>query len=113
MKPVVLGVAFAAELGLLATAAWCGWSLPGSVVLRLVAAVLLPVLVGVVWGLVLAPRARRRWPEPWRTVGKVTLLVLGGVALLAGGHPWLAALLGVVGSAATVVGRGWDLAVAS
>ncbi|MDN5863446.1 MAG: YrdB family protein [Salinisphaera sp.] len=80
-----------AELAMLAVFAVAGARL-GSGAAALALAVLLPMLVAILWGLCLAPRARRRLPHPWRLVVKLVLMVAGAGLLAASG----AALWGVV-----------------
>ena len=65
---VLLTIRFLAELGLLAALAWAGWHLVDSEFGSLVLAVLLPAAAAVVWGLWIAPRARRRLADPARAV---------------------------------------------
>src|SRR4051794_41901994 len=50
-------VAFGSELAALAALAVGGWALPGSTTLRVVAAVGLPLVAAVLWGLFAAPHA--------------------------------------------------------
>jgi hypothetical protein len=65
---VLLTIRFLAELGMLAALAWAGWHLLDSTFGSLVLAVLLPAAAAVVWGLWVAPRARRRLADPARVV---------------------------------------------
>jgi hypothetical protein len=53
-------LAFLDELTLLVLLAIAGASLPVATALRVVLAIVLPVAVAIVWGLLLAPRASRR-----------------------------------------------------
>ena len=87
-----LTVAFLAELAALAALAVWGWSLPGSTVGRLLLAVAVPAVAGVLWGVFAAPRA------PVQVLALtllVKLVVFGGavLALVATGHPRLAIAL--------------------
>jgi hypothetical protein len=84
-----LTTAFLAELAALAALAVWGWSVPDVTVGRLLLAVAVPAVAGVLWGVFAAPRA------PVQVLALtllVKLVVFGGAvfALLATGHPWLA-----------------------
>ncbi|WP_206791000.1 YrdB family protein [Amycolatopsis sp. MtRt-6] len=96
---VVLTVRFLTELALLGGLALAGTQLGSGVVLAIVDAVLLPLGAAVLWGLFVAPRARRRLPEPGRFLLEFALFAATGVVLALLG--WL-----VVGLAVSVVGIG-------
>jgi uncharacterized protein DUF2568 len=89
-----LAAAFVSELAALAALAVWGWSLSGSGPLRLAAAVGLPLVAAVLWGVFAAPRApvRRRGPA-----AAVKVAVLGGavLGLLLTGHVPAAVALAV------------------
>jgi hypothetical protein len=87
-----LAVAFLAELAALAALAVWGWSVPDSTVWRLLLAVAVPAVAGVLWGVFAAPRA----PVQVRALTLlVKVVVFGGavLALVATGHPRLAIAL--------------------
>src|SRR5436309_2604362 len=94
---VVLMVRFLTELALLGGLALAGAQLGSGVVLAIVDAVLLPVVAAAIWGLFIAPRARRRLPEPARFLVEFALFVTTGVVLALVG--WLVSgiVLAVVG----------------
>ena len=94
---VVLTVRFLTELALLGGLALAGTQLGGGLALAIVDAVLLPVAAGALWGLFVAPRARRRLPEPARFLLEFALFAVTGVVLALLG--WLVAgiTLAVVG----------------
>ncbi|WP_410668445.1 YrdB family protein [Amycolatopsis sp. cmx-4-68] len=96
---VVLTVRFLTELALLAGLAVAGAHLGGGLVLSIVYAVLLPLAAAAVWGMFIAPRARRRLPEPARFLVEFVLFAVTGVVL--GLVGWL-----VAGVALAVVGIG-------
>ncbi len=75
-------LAFLLELAALAVLAWGGWRLGGDGVLRVVAAVGLPVLAAVLWGAFAAPHAA--FPS---AVGRLVVqaLVFGGAAAVLAG----------------------------
>ncbi|MGW4057288.1 YrdB family protein [Amycolatopsis sp. NPDC004747] len=96
---VVLTVRFLTELALLGGLALAGTQLGSGVALAVVDAVLLPVAAAALWGLFVAPRARRRLPEPARFLLEFALFAVTGVVLALVG--WL-----VAGIAVAVVGIG-------
>ncbi|WP_410606999.1 YrdB family protein [Amycolatopsis sp. lyj-109] len=86
---VVLTVRFLTELALLGGLALAGTQLGSGVALAVVDAVLLPVAAAALWGLFVAPRARRRLPEPARFLLEFVLFAGTGVVLALVG--WLVA----------------------
>ena len=90
---VVLTVRFLTELALLGGLALAGTQLGSGVALAIVDAVLLPVAAAALWGLFIAPRARRRLPEPVRFLLEFALFAVTGVVLALVG--WLAAGIAV------------------
>ncbi|MDS0132503.1 MULTISPECIES: YrdB family protein [unclassified Amycolatopsis] len=78
---VVLTARFLTELMLLGGLALAGTQLGSGVALAIVDAVLLPVAAAALWGLFLAPRARRRLPEPARFLLEFALFGVTGVVL--------------------------------
>ncbi len=86
---VVLAVRFLTELVLLAALAVVGARLGGGVVLSIVDAILLPAAAAAIWSRFVAPRARRRLPEPARFLLEFVLFAGTGVALALVG--WLVA----------------------
>lgn len=57
------------------------------------AAILLPLLLCVIWGLWIAPKATRRLTDPARLALEIVLFVGGGLALAAAGHRTTAIVL--------------------
>ncbi|MFL6126371.1 YrdB family protein [Actinophytocola sp.] len=97
---LVLTCRFLTELALLAGLAVAGARLGDGVVLAVVDAVLLPLVAAALWGLFIAPRARRRLPEPARFTVEFVLFAGAGLVLALTG--WV-----VAGSALAVVGIGF------
>ncbi|UDY34521.1 YrdB family protein [Dermatobacter hominis] len=92
-------VRFGTELALLAGAAVAGWSIAWPLVF------VGPVLVAVVWGLWIAPKASHQLPDPARLVVEIILFLAVGGALVAVGHPWFGGLLALVGVAVALLER--------
>lgn len=98
-------LAFICELAMLAAFAVAGWALGASAVWRVVAAVLTPGPVAVVWALWLAPTAGRRLAGVPLLLVKAAIFVLAGAALAWAGHPWWGVVLSVVALADLVMLR--------
>jgi len=94
---VVLTIRFLTELALLAGLAVAGAHLGGGVALAIVDAVLLPAGAAAIWGLFIAPRARRRLPEPARFLVEFVLFAAAGVVLALVGWFVVGLVLAVVG----------------
>jgi len=89
-----LGLRFGLELCLLAALAYWGFQLEQGWLLRLVATAGGPLLVALVWGTFVAPKASRPLQDPWRFALEIVLFGLGAVALVAAQRPaWGVALL--------------------
>ena len=110
LRPFVLGVRFASELALLAVLAIVGANAELGTAADIALAVLAPVAAAVIWGIGIAPRARRRWPDPWRFGVEVVLFLGAAAGLAAEGELVWAIVLAVaaIGTAAAVraVARG-------
>ena len=91
---------FLTELALLAGLAIAGARLGDGVLFSIVDAVLLPAAAAAVWGLFVAPRARRRLPEPARFIVEFALFAATGLVLALSG--WL-----VAGVVVAVLGIGF------
>ncbi|MEV6286999.1 YrdB family protein [Kribbella sp. NPDC051770] len=91
-------VAFLAELVALGIFAWWGWQTADDLAGRLILAIGLPVLAGVLWGLFAAPTATRTTPVV-RGVVKTAVFGLAGLALWDVGHPVLGLVFVAVVSA--------------
>lgn len=91
-RATMLFAVFACELLALAAFAWFGFSLDASVWVRAIAGFGLPVGVAVVWGLFAAPRARFALPGKAVVAIKSAVYVLAALAVVAVGHPVLAAV---------------------
>lgn len=60
----------------------------------LIVAIVLPAIGVLAWGAWVAPRARRRWPDPYRLVLELVLFGSASAGLVVGGAwPWALALV--------------------
>ncbi len=75
LKAVNLAVRFLLELCLLAALGWSGFQLAEPASLKVILAVMAPLLAAVVWGAFVAPRARIVVPD-WAWLG-IQLLLFG------------------------------------
>lgn len=89
-------LAFLLELALLAAGVTIGLLLPASLAVRIVVAVLLPVLVIAVWAVLMAPRSARRLPARQRLLVQTALFALAVVVLAALGQVVWALVLAVL-----------------
>jgi hypothetical protein len=96
LRIINMMVRFVLELCLLAAVAYWGFQLAGGWPIRLAAGIGAPLLVATVWGLLIAPKAKRRLAEPWRFLCELVLFGLGAAALVMAARPSLAIILLVV-----------------
>jgi hypothetical protein len=92
----VLAVRFATELALLAVLVIVALNSGLGLAARIALAVAGPAAVAVVWGIGIAPRARRRWPDPWRIAAEIVLFLAASVALVADTSTVAGIVFGVV-----------------
>lgn len=86
-------LAFLLELAMLAGLAWWGTSVTGPAGIRVLLAVAAPVAAAVVWGLLLAPRARIRLAPATVLVVKAVMFGLAALAVYTAGlHVWAVAV---------------------
>ncbi|HEX9034494.1 MAG TPA: YrdB family protein [Streptosporangiaceae bacterium] len=96
LRATVLAVRFATELALLAALVVVGVNASTGLAGRIALAVLGPVVAGVIWAIGIAPRAQRRWPDPWRMAAEVVLFLAAAAGLAAEGSVVAAAIFAVV-----------------
>ena len=91
-QSVLLTVRFLSELALIAVLVWAGLGASVPLAGRIAIAVAAPVLAMVIWGLWMAPRARRRLADPLRLAAELVLFSVAAAALALTG-PVLAAVV--------------------
>ena len=101
----VLTVRFLTEVALLAGLAIAGARLGDGVAFAILDAVLLPLAAAAVWGMFIAPRARRRLAEPARIIVEVALFAGTGLVLLLSGLPVTGIVIAVAGIGFAILTR--------
>lgn len=96
---------FAIELVTLGVLAWTGASAGGGLGVRIILAIGLPVVLIVIWGLVMAPTARRRLRDPARLATELLLFLASAAALATVGHVVPASVYAVVAVGAAFLTR--------
>lgn len=91
MRQLNLALKFLLELGALAALAFWGASVSDGAAAVLLA-IGLPAAAAVLWGMLAAPKARRRLPLPLRAPFELGVFAVGALGLWAGGARTLAAL---------------------
>jgi hypothetical protein len=78
-------VTFLLELAMLAAYGFGGYELSSNTIVRWVLAVLFPVIVGVLWGVFLSPKASITLPYAVKLAGRF-ILMIGGALILWSAH---------------------------
>jgi cytochrome b len=96
VKAANLALRLLLELAALAAVAVWGAHTGSTTIVRIGLAVAAPLALAVVWGIWVAPRARRRLRDPARMVVELVILALAVAGLAASGYPPLAAGFAIV-----------------
>lgn len=96
LRIINMTVRFVLELCMLAALAYWGFQLDGGWLVRVAVGIGAPLLTATVWGLLIAPKAKRRLAEPWRFLVELVLFGLAAAALVGVARPSLAIALLVV-----------------
>ena len=104
-KTAVLTIRFLTELALLAVLVILGVRADLAVAAKIAVAAGSPVVAGVIWGIGIAPQARRRWPDPWRLAVEVVLFGAAAAGLGIEGSAIWAAIFAVVTIGVAVLTR--------
>jgi hypothetical protein len=100
-----LAFRFAVELATIAVLAAAGASASASLPVRIVLAIVGPVVLMVIWGLFMAPNARRRLREPRRLIAELVIFVASAAALAVAGETVPAVIYAIIAVAAALVSR--------
>ena len=92
----LLTLRFLTELATVAALAAAGALAHTSLALRIVLAILGPVLFAVVWGVAIGPRASRRLNDPVRLLVEILIFVASAVALGLVGYPVVGIILALI-----------------
>ncbi len=106
LRAALLAVRFATELALLALLVIVGLNSGAGLGVRIALAVLAPVAAATIWGVGIGPRARRRWPDPWRLAVEIVLFLAASAGLAAEGSVVAAAVFAVVAIGVAAAVRG-------
>ncbi len=93
LRIINMTVRFVLELCMLAALAYWGFQRDGGWLLHLAAGFGAPLLAAAIWGLLIAPKAKRRLADPWRFLVELALFGLAAAALVGVARPLLATLL--------------------
>jgi hypothetical protein len=96
-----LAARFGCEVAALVAVAWFGWDTSP------ILAVVFPLLVAAVWGAGIAPRARRRWPDPARFAAELVVFAAATAAFVAVGHTAVAVVFAVLAVVTAALVRVW------
>jgi hypothetical protein len=106
VKAANLGLRFACELAALVAVGWWGWTV--SPVLGIV----FPLVVAALWGAFIAPKARRRLPDPGRLAVEFVIFAAATVCLVAVGQPVAAAVFAAAATVTALLVRKWPEPIA-
>jgi hypothetical protein len=90
VKMLNAGIRFLLELSLLAAIGYWGFSTQPTWVLKILLGIGLPLLVAVLWGLFVSPKAAVQVSAPLQLILEITLLGVGSAALFVSHKPTLA-----------------------
>jgi hypothetical protein len=94
MRSLNLAFRFILELSVLVALFLLGTSLSDTLIVQIVLGVGLPLLAITVWGLLVAPKAARRLPDPARLIVELCVWGTGVLAFVLTGNLFLGILLG-------------------
>jgi hypothetical protein len=106
VKALNLALRFACELAALVAVAWCGWRI------NPVLGVVFLLAVAAVWGMWIAPKARRRLPDPARFALELVVFAAATAALVSVGQTLVAVVFAVVAVGTAALVRVWPEPVA-
>jgi hypothetical protein len=101
-------VRFIAELAALVALGYWGWETGSSGVVRIAAAVGLPLVAAVVWGLFVAPQASHRLSDPLRLLIELVIFAAAVGALAAVGRWEIAVVYALIVTANLVLMFVWN-----
>jgi hypothetical protein len=90
LKMINAGIRFLLELSLLAALGYWGFSSQPTTLLKILLGIGLPVVVAILWGIFVSPKAAIQVSAPLHLILEITLLGLGSAALFLSQKPTLA-----------------------
>ncbi len=96
LKNANLALAFLLELCLLGALAYWGFNTGSGTVIHVVLGIGAPLVVAILWGMFLAPRAARPVSPPVNLVLKLLVFGAGALGLAVAGQPTLAVVFAIV-----------------
>ena len=104
-QSILLTVRFLTELALIVVLALVGVFANLPLAGRIIIGVAAPVLAMVIWGLWIAPRARRRLTDPLRLAAELVLFAVAAAALAVAGGMLIAVVFAVVAMGVAILLR--------
>jgi len=95
LKSINLGIRFILEISTLIAVGMYGFSLSQNVSLRVIFASVIPVIIAVVWGIFVAPKAPHHIKLPWRLIMEITIFGIATLALIKTNHSLLAMIFAI------------------
>jgi Protein of unknown function (DUF2568) len=108
VKAINLAVRFALELCAIAALAYWGFKTGDSTVTSIVLGVAAPVTMVVVWGMLVAPKARFSVPKTAKWLLGLAILLVAAIALVDAGSSTLAVVFGVLSTINAALMLFWD-----
>jgi hypothetical protein len=105
VRGLVLTVRFGTELALLAVLAVAGAHAAAPVAVRIILAVVGPVLAAALWGMLIGPKARRRPSDPLRLTIEIVLFLVAAALLALAGYALWAVIFAIVAIGVAVLVR--------
>jgi hypothetical protein len=96
VKTLNIGLRFLLELCLLVIFGYWGFNVGHNLLAKLLLGLGAPILVGIIWGMFLAPKSSMRLDMPWSLLVELLIWGLALVALFGVGKENLALVLGLV-----------------
>jgi hypothetical protein len=96
---VNLGIRFLLELCILFSVGYWGYQFPKSQILKIGLCIGAPLLVAIVWGTFLAPKASIQLPGPIFLILEIIVFAIATLAIYFTGHPilaWVFAIISVI-----------------
>jgi len=99
VKNANLALRFACEVAALVAVGWWGWTVSWPL------GIVLPLVVAAVWGAWIAPRARRRLPDPGRLAAEAVVFAAATASFAGVGQPVVAAVFAVAATVTALLVR--------